>query len=152
MSTLKTIRSSLFAVAAVAFALSGGGCVNAGNGAGSMKKEQSLDGTAWWVEDIDGGGVIDNSHTTIEFAAAGQVSGDTGCNRYFGPVEIGAGKISIGPLAGTRKACVTALMDQEMRFFLAMEKVSHWEIAGTGLLHLRDGAGETRLRAFRSDQ
>jgi heat shock protein HslJ len=103
------------------------------------------------VEDIDGRGVIDNSHTTIEFKAEGQVSGDTGCNRYFGTVEIGDGTIAAGPLAGTRKACAAALMDQEAKFFQAMDKVSRWEIAATGLLHLRDGGGTTRLRAFRTN-
>ena len=112
-----------------------------------MNKNQSLTGTAWWVEDIDNKGVIDMSHTTIEFTDVGQVTGDTGCNRYFGSVEIVAMDIEFGPLAGTRKACGVAMMGQESRFFQAMEKITQWEIAETGLLHLRDEQGKGLLRA-----
>ncbi len=116
-----------------------------------MNKNQSLTGTAWWVEDIGGRGVIDRSHTTIEFSDDGQVAGDTGCNRYFGSVEIVARDIKFGPLAGTRKACGVALMDQESRFFQAMGDVRRWEIAETGLLHLHDEAGTSLLRASKID-
>lgn len=117
-----------------------------------MNKEQSLTGTAWWVEDIGGKGIIDRSHTTIEFTDDGKVAGDTGCNRYFGSVEIVAMDIKFGPLAGTRKACGVALMDQENRFFQAMGEVRRWGIVETDLLHLRDEAGISLLRASRIDQ
>jgi putative lipoprotein len=117
-----------------------------------MNINQSLTGTAWWVEDIDNKGVIDMSHTTIEFTDDGEVTGDTGCNRYFGSVEIVATDIEFGPLAGTRKACGVAMMRQESRFFQAMGEVSRWEIAETGLLHLFDEAGTSLLRASKIDQ
>jgi heat shock protein HslJ len=117
----------------------------------SMDENQSLAGTSWWVEDISGRGVIDMTHTTIEFDADGRVSGDTGCNRYFGSVEFTGPEISFGPLAGTRKACAASLMDQEMNFFKAMEKISQWEVAETGLLHLMDEQSTTLLRASETD-
>lgn len=117
-----------------------------------MDMEQNIQGTAWWVEDIAGKGVIDMSHTTIEFLEDGKVAGDTGCNRYFGGYEITGEKITFGPLAGTRKACAASLMDQEMAFYEAMGKVSRWEIADTGLLHLRDAEGEGLIRAWKTDQ
>ena len=120
-------------------------------GSDAMVADQSLSGTAWWVEDIDGMGVIDSSHTTIEFAGDGRVGGDTGCNRYFGAVTINGAEMSFGPLAGTRKACPGAVMDQEMRFYRAMENVSQWEIAETGLLHLRDADGKDLVRAAATD-
>jgi heat shock protein HslJ len=130
------------------------GCTAGPSGTDStpMNKNQSLTGTAWWVEDIDNKGVIDMSHTTIEFTDDGEVAGDTGCNRYFGSVEIVAMDVKFGPLAGTRKACGVALMDQESRFFQAMGDVRRWEIAETGLLHLRDKAGTSLLRASKIDQ
>ena len=117
-----------------------------------MDKEQNIQGTAWWVEDIAGKGVIDMSHTTIEFLADGKVAGDTGCNRYFGGYEILGEKLSFGPLAGTRKACATSLMNQEMAFYQVMEKVRRWEIADTGLLHLRDADGVGLIRAWKTEQ
>ena len=118
----------------------------------SMSEKHALTGTSWWVEDIAGKGVIDMSHTTIEFTDDGRVDGDTGCNRYFGSVEITETGVSFGPLAGTRKMCVPALMDQEQSFFQAMSSVSKWEIAETGLLHLRDVDGAGQLRASRVEK
>jgi heat shock protein HslJ len=111
----------------------------------------ALQGTAWWVEDIAGKGVIDASHTTIDFTQEEQVAGDTGCNRYFGSVEIGEGRISFGALAGTRKACAESLMNQEMSFYQAMDRAANWEIADTGLLHLRDAEGNDQIRASATD-
>jgi putative lipoprotein len=117
----------------------------------TMQNQPSLAGTAWWVEDIAGTGVIDSSHTTIQFAEDGKVAGSTGCNRYFGSAEIDGSSISFGPLAGTRKMCPASLMDQEMKFFKAMGNVKSWEIAETDLLHLRDADGDGLLRASRTD-
>ena len=114
--------------------------------------EFELTDTEWWVEDIDGKGVIDRSHTTLQFLEAGRVAGDTGCNRYNGSVEISGTSISFGPMAGTRKACAPALMDQEMRFYQAVTKVVSWEVADTGLLHLKDADGNTVIRAWRIEE
>jgi len=121
------------------------------NTAGNMEKMESLQATSWWVEDIAGKGVVDMSHTTIEFTDDGRIAGSTGCNRYFGSVEINGSTITTGPLAGTRKACADALMDQESKFFQAMSRVVSWHIAATGLLHLRDADGNDQLRASRTE-
>ena len=111
--------------------------------------EFELTDTEWWVEDIDGKGVIDRSHTTLQFLEQGTVAGDTGCNRYRGSAEISGASISFGPMAGTRKACVPALMDQEKRFYQTIAKVVSWEVPDTGLLHLQDADGNTVIRAWR---
>lgn len=116
-----------------------------------MEKIESLQETSWWVEDIAGKGVVDMSHTTIEFTDDGRIVGSTGCNRYFGSVEIDGSMITMGPLAGTRMACAEALMDQESRFFQAMSRVVSWQIADTGLLYLRDADGISQLRASRTE-
>ena len=117
----------------------------------SSSVSQTLTGTSWWVEDIAGKGVIDMSHTTIEFSEEGKVTGDSSCNRYFGAVEIVDSTMKVGDLAGTRKMCAPAQMDQEMAFYEVMGKVINWEIAETGLLHLRDADGVDQLRASRID-
>ena len=111
--------------------------------------EHPLWGTHWWVEDIDGHGVIDASHTTIGFPEPGRVTGDTACNRYMGAVEFDGDALAFGPLAGTRKACHEPLMNQESRFYAAVSRAVTWEIADTGLLHLRDAEGQSVLRAYR---
>jgi len=114
--------------------------------------EFDLTNTEWWVEDIDGKGVIDMSHTTLWFQEQGGVTGDTGCNRYRGSAEISGTSISFGPMAGTRKACAPSLMDQEMKFYQAIAKVMSWEIADTGLLHLKDANSNTIIRAWQVEE
>ena len=124
----------------------------AGQDSNPVNKDQSLSGTSWWVEDIAGKGVVDMSHTTIEFTDDGRVVGSTGCNRYFGGVDISGSGMTVGRLASTRKMCPPALMDQETEFFKAMATVSHWEIAESGLLHLRDADGTDQIRASKTEQ
>ncbi len=108
----------------------------------------TLIGTAWWVEDIMGGGVIDRARTTIGFTPDGIAAGNGGCNRFTGSYELNGENISMGPFAGTMMACPEALMDQDSRFHKALEQVTSWRIdAQTGLLHLQNQAGETVIRA-----
>lgn len=109
----------------------------------------TLTGTHWWVEDIDGGGVIDRARTTIGFFEEGRAGGNTGCNRWNGTVTIDGERIAFGPAAATRRMCPPALMDQEQRFLDALTRVESVEIPPTGLLHLKDASGETVLRAAR---
>ena len=122
------------------------------NATGVNMTEFELTDTEWWAEDIDGNGVIDMSHTTLHFLENGRVAGDTGCNRYNGSVEISGASISFGPMAGTRKACAPALMDQEMKFYQAVAKVVSWEVPETGLLHLKNADGHTIIRAWRVEE
>jgi putative lipoprotein len=135
----------------LALALLAYACVAANDQASRTVAEFDLVGTHWWVEDIDGGGVIDRSHTTIDFIETGKVAGDTGCNRWSGAFTRDGQSLSFGPLAGTRRACAPALMDQESRFYQAMAKVVRWEVAGSGLLQLLDENGETVIRAAPTD-
>ena len=79
----------------------GGACV-ADKHASPINENQTLKGTAWSVEDIAGKGVVDMSHTTIEFTDDDRIVGDTGCNRYFGSVELAEASIKVGILAGRR--------------------------------------------------
>ena len=125
------------------------GCVNATE---VSMPEFELTDTEWWVEDIDSKGVIDSSHTTIKFLENGSVGGSTGCNNYRGSAEIAGASISFGPMAGTRKLCPPALMDQEMNFYQALEKVVSWEVPDTGLLHLKDADGNTVIRAWQVEE
>lgn len=79
---------------------------------------QLLDDTSWdltsWkqangtLRDIPGG--ANGTPITLALStASGQrhASGFSGCNRYMGTYELKDGKLSFGPLAGTRMACAT---------------------------------------------
>lgn len=66
---------------------------------------QQADGTARAIPGADSGEPI-----TLTLAAESgrrRASGFSGCNRYTGPYGLKNGKLSVGPLAGTRMACST---------------------------------------------
>ncbi len=98
----------------------------------------------WLAEDIGGGGVLDRVQTTIAFGEAGAVSGSGGCNRMAGKAEIDGEHLTFGPIAATKMACAPAQMDQETKFFAALDKVSSFRIdeAQTKLFLLDDGGAE----------
>jgi len=93
-----------------------------------------LVGTEWLLEDLGGRGVVDDAQSTIAFQAGGKVTGNGGCNRYFGPARISGGRIDIEHLGSTRMACPPAIMDQEHRFLDALQKATRIERRGAFLL------------------
>ena len=110
---------------------------------------QGLAGSEWVVEDIAGRGVVDRSRTSMAFAAEGRVSGSGGCNRFTGGYAQDGASLRFGRMASTRMACVPAAMDQERRFFEALDSVAAWRIEN-GLLHLTGAGGATLIRLSRA--
>lgn len=106
----------------------------------------ALFGATWLAEDIDGGGVIDNAQTTFSVSSDGKVSGSGGCNRYFAEAEVKGDRISIGKAGATMMACPEALMDQERKFFSALERAVSFRVDGEGRLFLMDAKGADILR------
>lgn len=82
---------------------------------------------------------------SLEFATDGKLNGSGGCNRYFAAYEIGPGdSLKIKNIGSTRMACPQELMDQEMRYFKALQSVSVFKIENT-LLQLFYGTGRQVL-------
>jgi len=106
-----------------------------------------LQGT-WIVEDIDGKGIIDNSHVTIRFDNDGRVSGHATCNQYSGTYELNGDVLVIGNLVSTRKACPETLMNQENIFLGLLQSASGFSFDETGALIMNTKDGET-IRATR---
>jgi heat shock protein HslJ len=75
---------------------------------------------------------------------ADAVSGSAGCNDYNGPYKLDGSKVTIGPLASTRKACEQAVMDQEQEFLTALQTPSTVEVSGATVT-LRDASGATQV-------
>lgn len=82
----------------------------------------------WLAEDIRGGGVIDRLQSVLAIAADGAVSGTGGCNRMTGKAAISDRTLRFGPIASTRMACAPAAMDQEGKFFAALEEARAWSL------------------------
>ena len=105
---------------------------------------------SWLAEDIGGAGVLGDVRATLSIAADGAVSGRSGCNGFGGTATVAAGQVSFGPLAGTLMACADAVMDQERRFYDALERTASFAIDPAGRLVLSDAAG-TALARFAPD-
>jgi len=90
--------------------------------------------TDWSLEEIDGKVLVDRVQSTIRFEANDRISGWGGCNRYFAAVRSGPGFTEIGPIGSTRRICQPVVMEQEDRFFEALQKACSIRLEGGHLL------------------
>jgi len=73
---------------------------------------------------------------TITFTEDGNVSGDSGCNRFVGGYRTQLQAIVIGPLASTMMACEQKKMDAEATFLVRLQAaVSYTATARVLRLH-----------------
>ena len=82
--------------------------------------------------------------TLTAIFTADAVSGSAGCNDYNGAYTLDGDKVTIGPLATTRKACEPAVMDQEAAFLTALQTPATVEQNG-GVVTLRAADGATQV-------
>ena len=122
---------------------------SAGGGAILTYKAQSqqLAGTSWTVLAYNNGkqavvSVLVATELTAAFGKDGNLTGFAGCNDYNAPYKGTAPKISIGPVASTRKACAepAGVMDQEIQYLAALETAATYRIEGTRM-EMRTSAG-----------
>ncbi len=98
-----------------------------------------LTGGEWRVEDINGGGVIDNSHATLVFNADGTAGGSASCNNWHGQFRITGEGFGFGGIATTLKACAPALEQQERRFLDVLNHATGFDIDPHGRLIIHAG-------------
>ncbi|MFY0713413.1 META domain-containing protein [Seonamhaeicola sp. NFXS20] len=67
-----------------------------------------------------------------------QVSGFSGCNRFFGSYTIKNNTIKLGPLASTRKMCMPKLNSVESKLLDALTKANHFTIKNDTLILLEE--------------
>ncbi|MFL5522124.1 MAG: META domain-containing protein [Gemmatimonadales bacterium] len=107
-----------------------------------------LQGEEWVVEDVNRTGVIDDSRLTLNFSADGRLMGRAGCNTYSGRYALTGEGLTITDPVSTRKACASALMQQEKTFLEVLTGVQRFEISTTGALVLH-AADERTITARR---
>lgn len=109
-----------------------------------------LGGTKWKAEAIDGQNVGERVQPTLEFVAPDKVAGRGGCNQFGGPALVSGNTVRFGPLFSTKMACAEgAAMDQETRYFKALESTGSFRLDEQGRLVLVDEAGAERVRLAR---
>jgi heat shock protein HslJ len=132
-------------------ACGGGPAVTTGKaeGAGKAATADQLLGTEWLLEDLGGSGVLEGIQATLAFPQAGRIAGQGSCNRYTGPVTLGAdGAFKAGQFAMTRMACPPAVMDQETQYIQALANGERVAFDGPSLILFTKGM-EKPLRFIR---
>jgi len=94
--------------------------------------------------------VPDGVEVSAEFTAD-KISGSSGCNRYFAPVDIkDRFDVTIGPAAGTRMMCPPPASDIEVQYLAAIGAVVAFDFAaGDLLLHYKSEDARDALRFIR---
>lgn len=103
--------------------------------------DPQLTGGEWFIEDIEGRGVIDNSPASLSFMADGSLAGNASCNRLLGRYTREDAKLSITNGGATLMLCPPALMEQEQRLLDVLPRVESYTIDATGTLTLRSVDG-----------
>ncbi len=99
----------------------------------------------WVAEEVSGQPVALGVESNLLVAADGKVSGNAGCNGYFGSVIIDGQAMSFGNLGSTKIACPEPAMSQENRLLGALDSTRGYRLQNGNLL-LLDGAGATLVR------
>jgi heat shock protein HslJ len=108
-----------------------------------------LAGSSWVLEDLNGEGVIDKVHVTLDFTEAGRVVGNGSCNRYFATVTISGSSIKFGAVGATRMACLPAVSQQESKYFAALGAANRFEIEGSTLSIYGAASGDAANKPLR---
>ena len=108
-----------------------------------------LAGSSWALVDLNGDGVVEGTHVTLDFTEKGRATGSGSCNRYFSTVEISGSSIRFGAVGATRMACATAVSLQEVKYFEALEAAHRFAVEGESLSIY--GGGSRPLRFTRAE-
>ena len=87
--------------------------------------------------------VLVETKLTAAFGKSGGLTGFAGCNDYNASYKASAPKISIGPVASTRKYCEqpAGVSEQETSYLAALETAATYRVEGSRLeLRTTDGA------------
>lgn len=97
-----------------------------GCAADSAKLERDHSYVVEWIGERP---LMDYAHLTVTLGADGRAYGNGGCNHWFAPYTLDGQRLTFGGVGSTRKACAPALMEQEHRFFEALQTVERWDIS-----------------------
>ena len=116
---------------------------------------QALGGTSWDVLAYNNGkqavvSVLSETKLTAMFGKDGSLSGFGGCNEYNASYKAAAPKISVGPVASTRKHCEepAGVSEQETAYLAALQTAVAYRIEGSQL-ELRTAGGALAVELHR---
>ncbi len=99
-----------------------------------------LEGSEWGLQETE---------QFIAFKTNGEVTGNGGCNNFFGSYNQEGDALTFGPLASTKMLC-QGKMEAETRFMNAVQKSRRFEATHLEM-SIIDEKGDTVLRLHRRD-
>jgi heat shock protein HslJ len=116
------------------------GCAKVVSDVRKTRPLTSLAGSEWGLRDTE---------QFIAFKTEGEVSGNGGCNNFFGSYTQEGNAITFGPLASTKKAC-QGKMKAEAQFLNSIQKARAFDATHLEMTLLDEG-GDIVLRLQRRD-
>jgi heat shock protein HslJ/uncharacterized protein YraI len=96
--------------------------------------------TAWAVVSYNNGreavvGLIEGTEISANFGIDGDLTGNAGCNQYFGDITAADGNITIGEIGTTDLFCAEPLgvMEQESQYLAALAGAATYDLLGNQL-------------------
>lgn len=108
-------------------------------GTTGMAMSADLVGGGWRPSFMSASELPAAARMLVHFDPEGKITGNGGCNQFFGSYKITGDTIKIGPLVSTRKGC-PGLLEAETAFFATLESAKSFAQDGDSLV-LFDAAG-----------
>lgn len=110
----------------------------------SQQASTELIGPVWFIVDIDGQNVLENSPASVEFLAARKMNGNTSCNNFLGFFGGGGedGRLELDIGATKTSPCSEPLKKQEKSFLGMLYEIRSYTINGN-TLYMKTDDGKT---------
>ena len=104
-----------------------------------------LEGTSWDLSTFNKSRLIEGTRFSLSFEAD-QVTGNAGCNHYFGDYEFQGNQIGFSAMGMTEMACMepVGLMEQELVLIELLSNIERFKLV-EGRLHLYHRDGEALI-------
>jgi heat shock protein HslJ len=99
-------------------------------------------GPVWGAVSIADKAVLDDALITLQLDGDGRATGKGGCNGYGGSYSLDDRSLRFGPIAATKMACETEVMDQEQAYFDLLAQVERYAVGDDGALALMTADGK----------
>ena len=116
----------------------------------ALVQSAELAGSEWRPEWADGATSPSGTEVLVRFAAKGRVTGNGGCNRFFGSYKVTGDVLEVGPLGATRMACPDPIMEHETALLKGLEAAKRFKRNGAKLT-LFDSDGAELMQFVQTD-
>lgn len=104
-------------------------------------QSQELAGSSWLASFVNTGssdGTVSSSsiqaaQQTLVFDNQGMISGNAGCNNYFGTYQVEGNTLTFNEIGSTKMFCGDGLMAEESAFLTALQEATAYKITSGSL-------------------